>query len=325
VKSKIAIIVAGYGRVGKEFCRRIECFPHLSLKAVFRSAQQLVNLKGITANEFAQFRPRNTSVEDVIGRIDEPTVLIDATADKCMLDDWLLALKSGASVITANKLPLCMPYNQCKVFFESYNRVRFEATVGAGLPVIQTLRNAVFSEDYKISFEGCLSGTLAYIFDAIKKGEDFASAVKSAHSLGYTEPDPREDLAATDLARKALIMNRVVGGELEMENLVVQSLVPDKLRSVPKDDFLARMDQLELPPIAHRMNAPRFVISGDINSARVEIVDQKVYPGGTPTDNDFCMRSNGYPEGIRILGPGAGPAVTAMALLSDLETQIKTL
>ncbi len=325
MKNKVAVIVAGYGRVGKEFCRRITHFPDLSLKAVFRSDQQVVNLEGITANDLEYFKPRDSGVDDILRKINQPTIFVDATAEQSMLNEWKLALDFGAKVVTANKLPLCAPFNECQAFFESHDRVGFEATVGAGLPVIQTLRNALFSKDFDMRFEGCLSGTLAYIFEAIKEGLDFASAVQNAYSLGYTEPDPREDLSAKDLARKALIMNRVIGGRLEMENLMVQSLVPDEMQNLTKDEFLASMDQLKLPLRSLQMNAPRFIALGDIKSARVELVDQKFYQGGSPTDNDFCLRSNAYPAGIRIFGPGAGPAVTAMALLSDLEIQIKTL
>ena len=325
MKNKVAVIVAGYGRVGKEFCRRIGHFPDLSLKAVFRSHQQVVNLEGITANELEYFKPRDSGVDDILRKINEPTIFVDATAEQSMLNEWKLALEFGANVVTANKLPLCAPFNECQTFFESHDRVGFEATVGAGLPVIQTLRNALYSKDFDMRFEGCLSGTLAYIFDAIKEGLDFASAVQNAYSLGYTEPDPREDLGAKDLARKALIMNRVIGGRLEMENLMVQSLVPDEMQNLTKDEFLTSMDQLKLPLRSLKMNAPRFIALGDSNSAKVELVDQKVYQGASPTDNDFCLRSNAYPAGIRIFGPGAGPAVTAMALLSDLEIQIKAL
>ena len=325
MKRKVALIVAGFGRVGRELCNRLRFLPDLSVKAILRSNTQIINFEGIDLNKLNEFQPRKYGVGDILRKIDEPTILVDVTADKSMLDDWKLVLASGAALVTANKLPLCGPLQECKSFYENQNQIRFETTVGAGLPVIHTLRNALLSKDLNISYEGCLSGTLAYIFDSVKKGQDYSTAVQNAYLKGYTEPDPREDLDAKDLARKALIMNRVLGGKLEMDDLTIQSLVPDEMKSLSREEFLANMDKLRLPSRSLKMSSPRLIAVGDSKSARVELVDQKSYQLGNPTDNDFCLRSAVYPDGIRIFGPGAGPEVTAMGLISDLIIQTKSL
>ena len=325
MKQKVALVLAGFGRVGRELCNRLKFFPDWSVKAVLRSDTQIINFEGIDLNRLDKFESRNCEVNDILNKIDEPTILVDVTADDSMLRDWKVALASGAAVVTANKLPLCTTLEECKHFFEDRARVGFEATVGAGLPVIHTLRNALFSKDYDINFEGCLSGTLAYIFDAVKRGLDFPSAVKNAYSKGYTEPDPREDLSAQDLARKALIMNRVLGGTLEMDDIKIQSLVPDEMQSLSTAEFIANMDELRLPMRSLEMSTPRLIASGDSKIASIELLDQKSYQLGNPTDNDFCLRSATYPDGLRIFGPGAGPEVTAMGLISDLILQTKTL
>lgn len=325
MKRKVALILAGFGRVAKELCNRLILLPEFSVKAILRSDTQIINFEGIDLNRIGEFQPREYGVGDILKKIDEPTILVDVTAANSMLSDWKLVLASGAAVVTANKLPLCAPLKECKSIYDNTSQIRFEATVGAGLPVIHTLRNALLSKDSNINYEGCLSGTLAYIFDAVKRGLDYSTAVQSAYSKGYTEPDPREDLNAKDLARKALIMNRVLDGNLEMHDVKIQSLVPEEMRSLSREDFLANIDKLRLPLRSLKMSSPRLIAIGDSKSARVELVDQKNYQVGNPTDNDFCLRSAVYPDGLRIFGPGAGPEVTAMGLISDLIVQTKSL
>ena len=120
----------------------------------------------------------------------------------------------------------------------------------------------------------------------LKRGKTIQLRFKMHYAKGYTEPDPREDLDAKDLARKALIMNRVLDGNLEMHDLKIQSLVPEEMRSLSREDFLANIDKLRLPLRSLKMSSPRLIAIGDSKSARVELVDKKNYQVGNPTDND---------------------------------------
>lgn len=318
MNGSIAVVIAGYGRVGQALYTYLKDLPRFSVKAILRSNTQLLNLEGLRNAELSSFQLRDKTVIEVLNLISQPSIVVDATSDAGMLADWSSTLQCGHYLVSANKLPLCGPYHQTRKFFEESSQTGIEATVGAGLPIIRTIKTALESGDSNIRFEGCFSGTLAYIFYALKQGVTFSDAVREAHLRGYTEADPREDLGANDLARKALILNRVLGGDLELSDIRIESLISEGERHLSLDQFMSKLDVLNLPEVASRMSSPRFLARGSAESAVVELVDDELVLPGAATDNDFTMRSNLYPDGIRIFGPGAGPQVTAMGLLADL-------
>lgn len=318
MRDSIAVVLAGFGGVGRAFTQYLKQIPEFSLKAILRSDTEFIDLNGIAAAEDYPFKARNLSVAEIMRKLSQPMVFVDATADASMINDWKSVLIGGNRVVSANKLPLCATLDQSEIFYNLETKIGIEATVGAGLPIIRTIRTALDSGDRNISFEGCFSGTLAYVFDALKQGCSFSEAVLEASKRGYTEADPREDLGANDLARKALILNRTLGGKLELDHIKIQSLLPKAMQDLTLEQFMDSLDQLILPREASQMNSPRFRVRGDVSSAQVEMVDEDLLQPGMPTDNDFCMRSQAYPDGLRIFGPGAGPTVTAMGLIADL-------
>jgi homoserine dehydrogenase len=158
-------------------------------------------------SELAETEPTVPALE-IVQRVAaqgvEPAIVIDTTAADGMEPALHDALERGYGVVLANKRPLAGPRETARAFFES-PRVRFEATVGAGLPVVNTLRYLVDTGDRVRRIEGALSGTLGYLCSRLEDGEPFSLAVSSAKARGYTEPDPRDDLSGMDVARKTVI------------------------------------------------------------------------------------------------------------------------
>src|SRR5256885_14074764 len=124
-------------------------------------------------------------------------------------------------------------------------RLLHEATVGAGLPIIDTYQKLVDSGDRVSKIEGCPSGTLGYLFGELGRGTRFSAALRGAIAKGYPEPDPREDLSGMDVARKALILGRLLGFSGELEDIAVESLVPDGGDRLSRDEFLRRLEEYD--------------------------------------------------------------------------------
>ncbi|MBW8823222.1 MAG: hypothetical protein JF567_03130, partial [Xanthomonadales bacterium] len=206
---------------------------------------------------------------------------------------------------------------------------RHEATVGAGLPVIQTLRNQLDTGDELLEVEGVFSGTLAWLFNSFDGSVAFSHLVEQARALGYTEPDPRDDLSGTDVARKLVILAREAGRELSLEDVDVENLVPPALRAIPLDAFLARMHELDAP-LQARLDAARrqgrslrhLARLDRDGRARVGLVAPD--PGhaslhGRLSDNLIQFRTRRYADNpLVVQGPGAGPEVTAAGVFGDI-------
>src|SRR4051812_47562078 len=173
------------------------------------------------------------------------TVLIDCTASADIAKRYPEWLASGIHVITPNKKA-----NSADLpFYHRLHEARraggahylYETTVGAGLPVVQTLRDLRETGDEITSVEGIFSGTLAYLFNTYDGKKAWSDIVRDARQRGYTEPDPRDDLSGMDVARKLIILGREMGLELEMADVKVESLVPAGLEGDSTDDFMANL------------------------------------------------------------------------------------
>ncbi len=206
---------------------------------------------------------------------------------------------------------------------------RYEATVGAGLPVIQTLRSLLDTGDALTGIEGVLSGTLAWLFNRYDGSVPFSELVAEAKALGYTEPDPRDDLGGVDVARKLVILAREAGADLSLADVEIESLVPEPLRTVSRDEFLARLAELDAPMQA-RLDAARaqgrslryLAQLGSDGRARVGLAMPE--PGHASlhsrlTDNLIQFRTRRYAHNpLVVQGPGAGADVTAAGVFGDI-------
>ncbi len=213
---------------------------------------------------------------------------------------------------------------------------RYEATVGAGLPVIQTLRSLLDTGDTLTGIEGVLSGTLAWLFNRYDGSAPFSALVAEARALGYTEPDPRDDLSGADVARKLVILAREAGGTLSLGDVEIESLVPASLSDVSRDEFLARMHELDAPMQA-RLDAARaqgrslryLAQLGADGTARVGLAMPE--PGHASlssrlTDNLIQFHTHRYAHNpLVVQGPGAGADVTAAGVFGDILAISRTL
>jgi len=258
-------------------------------------------------------------------------VLVDVTADDTA-DVLVAAFAAGMHVVLANKKPLTGPkrvYDEIGAAAAAHGRqLRFEATVGAGLPIIDTYDKLVESGDRVSRIEACPSGTLGYLFGELGRGRRFSEALRGAIANGYTEPDPRDDLSGTDVARKALILGRLLGFAGELDDIDVESLVPTEARGIPLKQFLKRLDewddawQARVDAARARGGVLRYRCIATRRSIRVGLV---VVDASSPmaalngTDNQFIFTTMRYKKNpLVISGPGAGPAVTAGGIVNDV-------
>ena len=241
--------------------------------------------------------------------------------------DWLAA---GIHVVTPNKQAGSAPLPQYRATREASRRAhwRYEATVGAGLPVIGTLRDLIDTGDQILAIEGILSGTLSYLFNSFDGSKPFSELVLDARARGFTEPDPRDDLSGLDVARKLVILAREWGKDLELKDVNLVGLVPEALLALSREDFLSRISELDAP-LSERIGAARergmvlrFVAKVDDQGASVGLVElpnDHAFAHLKPTDNVVQFTTARYRDNPMVVqGPGAGPDVTAAGVFADL-------
>jgi homoserine dehydrogenase len=256
-----------------------------------------------------------------------PCLLIDATAQSGVEDALISAIEQGYRVVLANKKPLCAGYQAFRSLTID-GHTRYEATVGAGLPIISTLRSLLDTGDTIRRIEGCFSGTLGFLVTQLERGVAFSAAVRDARQRGWTEPDPRDDLSGTDVARKALILARSCGLPFELADVGVGSLVPAALAELPVDQFMQQVQTADdefrerWAEAAGTGKALRYV--AEVTAERLNVGLATVLPN-TPIgslqgpDNLVVYQSERYAERpLSVRGPGAGTEITAAALLGDM-------
>lgn len=259
-------------------------------------------------------------------------IVIDATASEAVADWHAEWLGRGVHVVTANKLGIGGGLVRAQAIQrarrEAATRYGDSATVGAGLPLLSSLRALVAGGDRIHRVEGVLSGSLAWLFNHYDGSRPFSDLVRQARQTGYTEPDPRIDLSGEDVRRKLLILARAAGLALQSEDVRVDSLVPDALAALPLTALDDELESLDAPleqrfREAQREGAKlRFLGRFDSDGASVGLqalpADHPLCGGGG-TDNRVAIFSDRYPDQpLVIQGPGAGAEVTAAALLDDV-------
>jgi len=260
-------------------------------------------------------------------------VIIDCSASANVASHYARWLAAGIHVVTPNKKANSAAYGEYQQVQQARRAAGahylYEATVGAGLPVIQTLRDLRETGDEIRRIEGMFSGTLAYLFNTWDGSQSFSSVVKHAKQLGYTEPDPRDDLSGMDVARKLIILAREMGLKLELGEVKVESLVPGALADCGVDDFLERLTEFDAPMLARletsrgRGHVLRYVgsvsVDGKAEVGLVELPKSHPFANIALTDNIVRFQTARYDQNPLIVqGPGAGPAVTAAGVFADL-------
>lgn len=259
-------------------------------------------------------------------------VIVDATASAELAARHAEWLARGYHVVTANKSLAggALPgWRTLQSSLAQGARYGDAATVGAGLPVLSTLRRLRGCGDSLLTLEGVFSGSLSYLFNQYDGSQPFSALLREARKLGYTEPDPRSDLSGEDVARKLLILARNAGFALGSDEVEVESLVPEPLRGLETEAFLLRLDELDAPLAARHAEAKsrgsvlRYLARlNQRGRARVGLVEvSPTHPAARlyGTDNQFALTTTRYhTQPLVIQGPGAGPEVTAQALLGDV-------
>jgi len=261
------------------------------------------------------------------------SIIVDCSASDAVAEHYPAWLAAGIHVITPNKQAGAGPLPRYRAIRAATaagsSRFRYEATVGAGLPVISTLRDLIDTGDELLAVEGIFSGTLAWLFNRYDGSTPFSALVREAHALGYTEPDPRDDLSGTDVARKLVILAREAGWELSLADVSVQNLVPEGLRGAAATEFMQRLEELDagmaqrLAQAREREHVLRYVArldrAGGASVGLVELPRSHAFANIRQTDNIVQFSTKRYCDNpLVVQGPGAGPEVTAAGVFADL-------
>ncbi len=344
-RTRAHVFVIGSGGLGKRLLELLDrqspmlCDEHhlnLRLVGVADTQRMVFEKDGLPFDDaIARLQGSETAdLDAVVERLTtarlERLIVVDATPSAAVAARHAELLRAGISVVTPNKAATLVSTDEWR---ETQLAARsgevpyfYETTVGAGLGVVSTLRDLIRTGDTIHSIEGVLSGTLAFVFNAMRGGSAFSDAVLKARELGYTEPDPRDDLSGRDVVRKLVLLGREMGLDSEPTNVDEESLIPDQLRDATKEDFLARLpehDDMWRQRLASGDREVHYVArltaDGTIRAGVEEI------PGDSPFSRlkgpslAIAFHTERYsPEPLVIRGPGASANITAAVLLADV-------
>ena len=345
----LSIGLVGAGNVGAEFLRQVnsqlvrlkrEFDVDLRVRAIATSKRMLLADRAIDLGNWSQALESSGEPLD-LDRFAEHVhadhlphaALVDCTASDTVARQYASWLAQGIHVITPNKRANASDMQYYRALRKSNRAVGahylYETTVGAALPIIQTLRDLVQTGDEIVEIEGILSGTLSFLFNSYDGSRAFSALVEQARGLGYTEPDPRDDLSGMDVARKMVILAREMGLSIELGDVDLRSLVPEALQHGSVAEFLSALPRHDDEMETRRRNAAaegnvlRFV--GRVTRDGLASVGLRGYPADHPfarvhlTDNIVLFRTTRYSENpLVVQGPGAGREVTASGVFADL-------
>lgn len=345
-KKRINLFIAGYGQVAKALLSIIDSRRdwlyskrglEISVVAICNSKNMISDKSGIKINQIEPLLPQGESSD--INRFREKccdmslpeSVFVDCTADRSVPSLYQEFLQSGCKVVTCNKIGLSSSQESYdalqEICINTGIELRYETTVGAALPIISTIRERRECGDNIQRVEAILSGTLNYLFSKYDTSVSFADLVEQARRAGYTEPDPRIDLAGTDTMRKAVILARESGFRLEPDEIEIRPFLNEALFSSDIEIFYAKLRDFE-EKIAARFRESeakgerlRFIakIDKDGCSIGLESVDAShPFYNICGRDNSVMIYSDEYTSPLIVTGAGAGASLTASGIFSDL-------
>ncbi len=349
-KQTLSIGLIGPGLIGSTLLKQIaseserlktDFHVDLRVRGIANSKKMLLSDQGIDLSKWEEQLEREGEPAEleafskhVAADYFPHSVLIDCSTSNVVPSQYLKWIERGIHLITPNKKAGTFPYPQYDELM-AVGRKRgkhflYETTVGAGLPIIGTLKDLIQTGDRIRKIEGVFSGTLAYLFWRFDGKAPFSQLVREAKELGYTEPDPRDDLSGMDIVRKAVILSREIGMLTEIEDVPVLNLVPDELVDVSIEEFMEKMSVIDADLLKMQQEAEAEgkllkyvgIIDPEKGTCKVEL---KGYKSDHPfarisgTDNIVAFTTARYHEQpLVIQGPGAGPEVTAGGVFADL-------
>ncbi len=343
------VFMIGVGLIGGTLLKQIEKqAAHLkrsrsleiNLVAVSNSKKMFFNEDGISTKHFKDMLEKSGEKMSVASFIKEMThlnlpqsIFVDCTSSEDVVKHYETILNHSISIVTPNKIANSGKLANYVKLFETAKRrnVRFlyETNVGAGLPVISTLKDLLTSGDTIIKIEAVLSGTLSFIFNNFKPGTKFSDIVHEAHRRGYTEPDPRVDLSGMDVARKLLILSRETGLNIEMNDIAIEQILPANCRKAKTvEEFFGELEKSNDFFDAPRKKADdkkkvlRFIAQLENNNASIslqEVDASHPFYNLSGSDNIISFTTERYHDRpLVVKGPGAGAEVTAAGVFAEI-------
>lgn len=354
----IGLVIAGLGNIGERFIEllpaqlnRIYALENIYLVGLLSSKKALINNDGIDVNQALDLFKKEAKpydYEQVLSWLSnhpyDDLIVVDITPSEDFSLLYHDFFKQGIHVIGANKWAASSTtehYNKLVNTADKHNSLWLgNTTVGAGLPINYAITDLNNSGDNITAIAGVFSGTLSWLFETYDGSIAFSALLLNALEQGITEPDPREDLSGRDVQRKLLILARMAGFELSLDDIDCQNLVPQALHQLTKEDFLARANELDdyfasaLVDAKSKDCCIRYVARLSVSEYEKGVNDSEkiqakvslevlsktdAFANLTPCDNIFQISSDWYQENPLIIrGPGAGRDVTAGGLHSDL-------
>lgn len=351
----INLFIAGYGVVGKALVKMIaengdsiasRTGKRLHVTGLSNSRRFVIAMDGIDLPRADELLQQGESAADeayfeALASVSlENSVFVDCTASSDIAYKYMNLFRRGYSVVACNKITFSSPYTQYRALksaaLENGAALRYETTVGAALPILESIARSVNSGDEILKVEAVLSGTLNYIFSTYRGGEGgtFAEVVRRAQEAGYTEPDPRLDLSGRDVLRKLLILSREAGVPVDEQDVEIEPILGPEFFGVKQDafyrlleeheaDFAARYNEAASKGLRQRYIASLVKDSSSALGYKVKMSLENV-PEGHPlfnlcgTDNAAIITTSFYPSPLVIQGAGAGARQTASGVLNDI-------
>lgn len=353
VAKKINIAIFGHGTVGGtlisqilESAKNIEKRKGIKLNvfAIANSKKVLLNKFGISENWKATLEDKGQDykVEDIIAYAKEHhlenLIAIDNTASATFIENYISLAENSFDLISSNKVANTVSFDFYKklrkVLKDNQKEYLYETNVGAGLPLIDTIKLLHLSGENITKIKGVFSGTLSYLFNNFSvENKKFSEVLQEAIDKGFTEPDPREDLNGNDVGRKLLILARELDLQNEFEEIQIQNLIPEALREGNTSDFLKRLSELDgiyqnIKDAQGPNEVLRYIgeLSGDLQQDKgklevklISVPTNSALGSLKGSDSIFEIYTESYGEQpIVIQGAGAGASVTARGVFGDI-------
>jgi homoserine dehydrogenase len=353
INKKINLAIFGHGQVGgallDQLLESVESIEkrkgiHLNIFALANSRKVLLNKSGISGNWKSELNRAGEpySVHDVVAYAQrhhlENLIAVDNTASTSFVTSYSDLLQGGFDLVSSNKIANTLSYdfytNLRQQLKENQKSYLYETNVGAGLPLIDTIKLLHLSGENITGIKGVFSGSLSYIFNTLSQTDlPFSAIVTQAKALGYTEPDPREDLSGNDVGRKLLVLARELDLQNEFDEISIENLIPEDMRNLSLEEFTQALPKLD--PVFQKLKdglKPGYVLryvgelKGDLqkNKGKLEVKLISIPSNSTlgqvqGSDSliEIFMESYGT-QPLIIQGAGAGARVTARGVFGDI-------